>query len=47
MNKPFYSVALLADPLAPGSGLGLWIAGRLAHGLGLHWRCAKSRHGWR
>ncbi|GAB3875049.1 hypothetical protein GCM10028824_29420 [Hymenobacter segetis] len=24
-----------ADPLAPGTGLGLWIAGRLAHGLGL------------
>ena len=24
-----------ADPLAPGSGLGLWIAGRLAQGLGL------------
>ncbi|WP_460556792.1 histidine kinase dimerization/phospho-acceptor domain-containing protein, partial [Hymenobacter daeguensis] len=24
-----------ADPLAPGTGLGLWIAGRLAQGLGL------------
>jgi signal transduction histidine kinase len=24
-----------ADPLAPGTGLGLWIAGRLAYGLGL------------
>jgi hypothetical protein len=24
-----------ADPLAPGTGLDLWIAGRLAHGLGL------------
>ncbi len=24
-----------ADPLAPGTGLGLWIAGRLANGLGL------------
>ncbi|WP_204376071.1 hypothetical protein, partial [Hymenobacter coccineus] len=24
-----------ADPLAPGTGLGLWIAGRLAQGLGV------------
>jgi signal transduction histidine kinase len=24
-----------ADPLAPGTGLGLWLAGRLAQGLGL------------
>jgi len=24
-----------ADPLAPGTGLGLWLAGRLAHSLGL------------
>jgi hypothetical protein len=24
-----------ADPLAPGTGLGLWIAGRLAQGLHL------------
>ena len=27
-----------ADPLAPGTGLGLWIAGRLAHGLGMELR---------
>ena len=31
-----------ADPLAPGTGLGLWIAGRLAHGLGL--RLALQEH---
>lgn len=30
-----------ADPLAPGTGLGLWIAGRLAQGLGLGLRLAE------
>jgi signal transduction histidine kinase len=34
-----------ADPLAPGTGLGLWIAGRLAQSLGLELRLAeKSGH---
>ncbi|UOQ98735.1 HAMP domain-containing protein [Hymenobacter sp. 5317J-9] len=33
-----------ADPLAPGTGLGLWIAGRLAQGLGLQLALAEA-HG--
>ena len=31
-----------ADPLAPGTGLGLWIAGRLAQGLGLTLRLTEA-----
>jgi signal transduction histidine kinase len=31
-----------ADPLAPGTGLGLWIAGRLAQGLGLELHLAEA-----
>jgi signal transduction histidine kinase len=31
-----------ADPLAPGTGLGLWIAGRLAQGLGLRLALAED-----
>ena len=31
-----------ADPLAPGTGLGLWIAGRLAQGLGIGLRLAEA-----
>ncbi|GAB3636969.1 hypothetical protein GCM10027422_25590 [Hymenobacter arcticus] len=31
-----------ADPLAPGTGLGLWIAGRLAQGLGLSLRLTET-----
>ena len=31
-----------ADPLAPGTGLGLWIAGRLAQGLGLQLALAEE-----
>jgi signal transduction histidine kinase len=33
-----------ADPLAPGTGLGLWIAGRLAHGLGLQLAFREKQH---
>jgi signal transduction histidine kinase len=31
-----------ADPLAPGTGLGLWIAGRLAQGLGIELRLTEA-----
>lgn len=31
-----------ADPLAPGTGLGLWIAGRLAQGLGVALRLSET-----
>ena len=31
-----------ADPLAPGTGLGLWIAGRLAQGLKLELQLAEA-----
>jgi signal transduction histidine kinase len=31
-----------ADPLAPGTGLGLWIAGRLAQGLGIRLHLAEN-----
>lgn len=31
-----------ADPLAPGTGLGLWIAGRLAQGLGVALRLTEA-----